>query len=265
LTRAIDVIVAKSNFVILLGGEPTISPNIEFVISRLRDLKANFTLVSNGITLRNPRFRQQLYAAGLRSITVSYDSYKTYSASIFRDLFDIFDDVSVNIIYDRKMVGHLYPLIVDLTSRGIWSIVTSYVYFDDDREHWYFSKSIDEFRILDDKKDDVEREMNTIVERYDNLFVHNDKDYFSSLMEHGLDMSWHCNDWKVLFVNNDLHVQFCQDLPESEYTIFDLDDNLPDMQTAWRNAVSECGGCYINCYFDAEHISEHHERHDKRS
>jgi hypothetical protein len=75
-------------------------------------------------------------------------------------------------------------------------------------------------------------------------------------------MDWHCDRWKVLFVNNDLRVQFCQDLPASNYTVFDLDEKYDEMKTAWRQAVLTCKGCYINCFFDAEHIEPAKVRHE---
>jgi hypothetical protein len=254
LLDALDVIDEYAEFVVILGGEPTISPHLDAVIAKLRYLGTKFTLVSNGITLKDKVFRHHLRDIGLESVTVSYDSYKSFSTEVLPELVLDFSDVSVNIIYDRRMVGNLLPLIERLTCEGVWSIVTAYIHFDDDREHWYFSKPVDGFVIPPEMRSDVQHEMDEIVEHYDRLKVHNSKDYFVGMPAHAFDMAWHCNEWNVLFVNNDLRVQFCQDLPASGYVVSDLDTKMDEMSGAWRRGVGECSGCYVNCYFDAEHL-----------
>lgn len=261
LVRAIDIISKHSEFVVILGGEPTISPNIDIVIRRLKRNGTAFTMVSNGILLKQPDVRRRLIDAGLESITVSLDSYKTFSTGIIDTISTEFRDVSVNIMYDRRMIGKLLPLVTSLSYKGIWSIITAYIFFDDVREHWYYSRSVSECVLPREYEIVVDREMKLIAGKYDTLKIHNSKEYFEKFTKHAFDMSWHCTEWKVLFVNNDLRIQFCQDLPAKLYTIFDLDERLGDMERAWKMDVSLCRGCYINCYFDAEHLSVEKIRH----
>lgn len=255
LMRAIPIIDRLSDFLAIQGGEPTLSPNLDAVIEYLAKHRASdsYVLVTNGITLKDVKYRQHLKSLGLESVSVSHDSFKTWNEQLIKDIVKEFKYVTVCTIYDRFMVGKFIPLLEYLTSLGVRIVANPIIWHHDDGFSRWFTGPRDQPNVIPmEMKDTVERDMKEVIARYDQFNLITGKGFLEQIPRYGLNMSWHCKKWTTLEVNNDLHIQFCQDLPTSKYTIFDVDAKFAEMEQAHREFTSVCSGCYNNCYTDLE-------------
>ena len=55
----------------LLGGEPTLHPQLPEIVARIRETGHRPTMMTNGLKLSDPAFAKTLYDAGLKSVNIS--------------------------------------------------------------------------------------------------------------------------------------------------------------------------------------------------
>ena len=255
--EALDTIVKLSNFIIIMGGEPLVYNRIFDVLKRLDELGADFTIVTNGTLLTDEMIRK-LKAAGLKNITVSKDYYKGLSINKIIGLKRDFDDVSVSLVYDSNMVGKLYDIVRSFSNSNIWSIISLYNYSMDDREHYLMSGKDNLNVIKDSQVDEMRLDITKITVDFDNLLIHNSKEYVGNIPKYYKSLDWHCSYPHRLVVNNDLSIIPCEDMSPgfpnitvSQLKFFAKDPKFMEQFTNdFRNKVRSCKGCYISCYYD---------------
>ena len=255
LMRAMPIIDRVSDFLAVQGGEPTLSPNLDTVIEYLSSHRSadSFVLVTNGITLKDVKYRQHLKAIGVENISISYDSFKTWNERLIKDIIKEFKYVTICTIYDKFMVGKFIPLLDHLATFGARIVMNPIIWHHDDGFTTWFTGPRDQPNAIPmEMKAQVERDMKGVIANYDRYNLINGKQFIEMIPKYGLDMSWHCKQWTTLEVNNDLRVQFCQDLWASQYTIFDIESKFDEMERAHHEETKRCSGCYNNCYTEIE-------------
>jgi len=250
---AIRVMDRYAEFMTIQGGEPTIYPHLDDVVKLLSSLRKpnGWTMVTNGIKLKDSGYRKHLRSVGVQSVTISWDAFKTWNDKLVKDAVDDFPIVTVGVIYDKSMVGKIIPLLEHLRSLHTNIVIGPYMY-NPGGVRWFTAPKDETYAIPREMIPAMKRDMDEMIRRFDEFDLIVSKGILKNMVKYGLDMSWVCSEWNVLDVNNDLRVQFCQDMPASEYTIFDLDTKFDEMKRAHRTATKGCIGCFCTCYADAE-------------
>lgn len=75
------IIDSKDRDIIILGGEPTVYPHLEYLLSKCKEYDLRTTLVTNGLKFKNKDYLKHLYEIGLDQVDISIkassnDEYK---------------------------------------------------------------------------------------------------------------------------------------------------------------------------------------------
>lgn len=257
MKKAVKIIDKFTDFTVIMGGEPLIYEHIYDLISLMSEMSMDFTIVTNGSLLDTNNILK-LKTAGLKNITVSYDCIKGLTFDEMLNLKKIFEDVTINIMYDYTLVGYLHPLISSLSDNNIWSIVALYNFSNDDREHYLIGKKLEEYTFKAYQTFYIDYEIGKILKNFNNLLIHNSIDYIRNIPNYLHVQDWRCRHPYRLVVNNNLKIMPCEDYkPFEDIDIFKLNEMLLSnhfdlFHIRFQGAISECKGCYLPCYYDLE-------------
>ncbi|KKM80835.1 hypothetical protein LCGC14_1335810, partial [marine sediment metagenome] len=259
VVEALGTMAELSNFIIIMGGEPLMYDEIFKVIHILDELGADFTIVTNGTLLTDNNIKK-LKKAGLNNITVSMDYFKGFNLEKIIKLNKYFDDVSVSLVYDSNMVGKLYDTVKSLSDSNIWSIISLYNYSVDKRKHYLMAEGDKNNIISEYQENDMVIDITKVVAYFDNLLIHNSKQYLQNIPNFYKTLDWHCSYPHRLVVNNDLSIMPCEDmgpgfpkLTVSQLKFFAKDPKfMEQFANDFERKVKLCKGCYISCYYDLD-------------
>ena len=226
MLRRIDHLARLGTLIITLsGGEPTLHPDLDVIIQRIRKRGAIATLITNGLLLTPERI-ERLNKAGLDYLQISIDNVNP-------------DDVSKKSlkVLDRKLVwlaehAEFGVTINSVLGAGIQNPEDAYVIGVRARELGFTST----MGILHDRSGQLrplERDHEAVYDRFEKLgaplFSFNHFDSFQANIRVGKPNSWHCRaGGRFLYICEDGLVHYCSQqrgrpgIPLENYTVEDL-------------------------------------------
>jgi MoaA/NifB/PqqE/SkfB family radical SAM enzyme len=124
--KSIDALCAEGvTEMFLTGGEPTTSPHLFEIIRYLRERQVTPRMITNGVELSNMALAKRIYAAGIRSINLSFHSHLENTADLLsgkpghfqKQLMGIHNalrvgfDININTTINAENYDHLPELV----------------------------------------------------------------------------------------------------------------------------------------------------------
>jgi len=254
----------KVGFVVLFGGEPTLRDDLPKLVRYLNEIDMPHTIITNGVRLmKDEKFYKELLDAkpfGISAsvnhiipIDVKFGDQKKSNVGhdlllkLTKDASDM--DLVANMAVTRENIRALPEMVKYFTNLGIWSIL-SFFHVCSQREamYWWYRGPVDEdnkdlvFKVGDGWM--VSRIAGWFIEHYDELKLHNGKDYFKDWSTIGIKQNWHCSEWACPAVNPDGSLMACIDRPLSKpFSIFDIPLYPGQIYQNFKEVISTCPGC----------------------
>jgi MoaA/NifB/PqqE/SkfB family radical SAM enzyme len=226
MLRRIDHLGRLGTLIITLsGGEPTLHPDLDLIIERIRQRGAIATLITNGLLLTPERI-QRLNRAGLDYLQISIDNVFPDAAS----------KKSLKVL-DRKLVwlaehAEFGVTINSVLGAGITNPEDAFVIGTRARQLGFTST----VGILHDHSGQLRPlapDHEAVYDRYQKLgaplFSFNHFDSFQTNIRRGLPNTWHCRaGGRFLYICEDGLVHYCSQqrgrpgIPLEQYTVEDL-------------------------------------------
>lgn len=257
----------KVGFIVLFGGEPTLRNDLPKLVTHLNKIDMPHTIITNGIKLMNDKkYYDRLLAAkpygisaSVNSIDARYTHYGDEKKSevgfnlLMRLKKDVPNmDLVANMAVTAKNIAVIPKMVMFFSKEKIWSILSFFhVGKKSEAMHWWYRGPID----LDNQGlvfqdwdyDVVKRTSEWFVQHYNELLLHNQKDYFKVWSNYGITQDWHCSKWVCPAVNPDGSLMACIDRPLSKpFTIFDLQDSSKEEEIYknFKEVIENCSGCF---------------------
>ena len=255
-----------ANKLVILGGEPTVYPHIiELVDYVVNDLKMICNLTTNG--LENFDIIVKLLDKGLNSIGVSVDTLeikKSISPLKARNGLNLIDYLlrnkkEVNItnytVLNKENVDAILNTIEFMNDKSIGTYILPF--------HWGNEGTFDhrkndsKFAFVSDE--DILKYNNTIDQiiklKEKSYKIINSFEYLLESKKHIKDLNWKCDGLSELRVDSDGMLVCCCDKigdVNNEFSIFDLEDKLPEFFKLREEDASNCKGCLWPSSFEAQ-------------
>jgi len=250
-------------FIVLFGGEPTMRDDLPELIVGLNKIKMPHTIITNGLKmLDNEAYYQAILNTKPYGISVSIndlnlgkkgiygDEIKTVVghkllAKLMKDAPNI--DLVANIAVTRQNLSRLPSLVQHFTHYGIWSILT-FFHVGKVGENWLYRGTIsnDNYSLIirPEDRDAVKEVADFFIENYEELRLHNSKDYFKIWTTLGISQDWKCSVWACSNINPDGYLLACVDKPMVKpITIFELPNRLEEAYQIFQDSIRNCTGC----------------------
>jgi len=226
----------------IYGAEPLLEKDLLLKILRYSaEIDAPNTIITNGELLTED-LAKELYDAGLRSMTVSFDSLdgifpdkhserKTRNAEKVIEMFSKFPDmrdIEIVVTITRQNFREIPRMIREFSSRGIW---TSFDLIHYDRgQHETKCPPREAIEDLLFKDEDLPALKDVLLEikelKQKGCLLHQDPETMDILVKNLKDYSWECTEFGFLTMEADLTARPCDDWcpPElyRKYTVISL-------------------------------------------
>jgi len=285
--RAFDIMKDyKVGFIVLFGGEPTLRDDLPELVEYLNKIDMPHTIITNAVRLmKDEQFYNRLLEAKPFGISASVNHIESMpdakfgdqkKSNIGHDLLlklreDMPDmDLVANMAVTRENIRALPDMVRYFTSFGIWSIL-SFFHVSPQREsmYWWYRGPIDEdnkdlvFRVGDEQK--VERVAEWFIDHYDELKLHNRKEYFELWPTYGIKQDWHCSEWTCPAINPDGSLMACIDRPLTKpFHIFDLPSKEKEIYEDFKYVIRGCHGFWDHMWETGSYAAENKAELGKR-
>jgi len=259
-------------FNILLGGEPSLHPDIFEIINHCHGNQLPYAFCTNGVF--KGELKRQLKGIQLKNYSISYDgagaNVTANSGSQIKSNMGLgtaiemknsgVKDIHATITVTKKNLEGVPIMVEFLTSLGIWAEVT-YIHWSKGKRYDYFptKEEMKDLIITREQEDDVNKVMDLLIEmkKGDRFLIHNDVDCLETLKKHIYELDWKCNSIASLCIEADGKMRTCLHYNGKhckKFTIFDLKNKnkLAKFIKAHEKDREECEGCAWDCFISAE-------------
>lgn len=255
-----------ANKLVLLGGEPTIYPDIiELVNYVVNDLKMVCNLTTNAY--ENFEIIQNLLDLGLNSIGVSIDTLKikdSISPLKAKNGLDLIDFLLKNnsnpsitnyTVLNKSNVNSIIETIEFMNDNSVSTYILPFHWgnegvFDHRKNDSKFAFTTDNDVIL------YNQTINKIIElKKKGYKIINSYDFLEASKQHIKNLSWKCEGLSELRIDSDGMLVCCCDkigIVNNEFSIFDLEDNLEHFFQVREEDSVRCEGCLWPSSFEAQ-------------
>lgn len=256
----------RVGFVVLFGGEPTLRDDLPELVKHLNKIRLPHTIITNGIRLMgDSKFYRRLLDSKPYSISASVNSLIP-DETIFSDqkksevgqklLLALHEDVPnmdlvANMAVTRENIRVLPNMVSYFTDLNIWSILSFFhVCSKQEAMYWWYRGPINkdnEDLVFSNLFDDIDIQNTAfwLIDHYDELKLHNQKDYFKVWSTLGITQDWKCSEWACPAVNPDGSLMACIDRPLSKpFSIFDIPHSADEIYQNFKEVISACPGCF---------------------
>lgn len=214
-----------TTIITLSGGEPTLHPDLDAMIARIRENGAIATLITNGLLLTPERI-ERLNRAGLDYLQISIDNARPDEIS--KKSLQVLDrklewlqeqaefGVTINSVLGAGIRNPLDALAVSGRARSLGFTSTVGILHDNSGQ----------LKPLGDAHQSVYEEF---LQHKDSLFSFSHFDSFQQNISRGLPNAWHCRaGGRFLYICEDGLVHYCSQqrgkpgIPLEDYTVEDL-------------------------------------------
>lgn len=260
----------KVGFIVLFGGEPTLRDDLPELVKYLNKIKMPHTIITNGIRLLNDKdFYEKLLKANPYGISCSVNTLK-----IKKDFSDnIKSNIGTKLLLKLKQDGYKGDLVANVaitrenlkelpkmaqffTEKNIWLILT-FIHLCSPYQsmYWWYRGPIDKYNksmiFRKEDKKDLSKIANWFIKNYENLKLHNSKEYFYQWPTLGITQNWKCSEWVSPQVNPDGSLMACVDRPLSKpFSIFDFPKKEKEIYENFKETIKNCPGCFWDHMWD---------------
>lgn len=262
--KAFDILKGMgTEFIAMLGGEPTLRDDLPDLVEYLNALKMNYVVATNGIRLlKDDHFYRQLIGVRPASICTSVNTLNTTTKFHDHIKSDIGYELlmklmreypegnpTASVLIMRENINQLPDIVSHLSEQGIRSILGFYhAGSPGEGMYWWFRGPINEDNqnliLREDNKEELEEVSRWFIANYDKLKLINNKTFFDGWSTVGIKQNGHCTKWVCPAINPDGSVMACIDRPLIKpFSIFDLPNKYSEMEENFKLVSSTCPGC----------------------
>jgi len=266
--KALDIQKAYGvGFVVWFGGEPTLREDLPKLISYCNEISLPHTIITNSIRLlRDEPYYKRLIESKPFGLSVSFNGISHGKAKhgdeikseagykliqrIKKDLPKC--DLVANMAVTRENIRDLPKTVQLLTDNNIWVIMT-FIHLCKPHEsiYWYYRGPEDnsniKLKLTEEDIPIIRKIRDWFKENYDNLLLHNSKQYFDLWDNLCLTQDWKCSKFTNPNINPDGQIMACIDRPLDEpFNILDLPGREKEFQEIFDRAIKYCYGCLWN-------------------
>jgi len=263
-------------FIVLFGGEPTLRDDLPEIVKYLNEIDMPHTIITNGtILLRDEEYYWKLLKAKPYGISVSVNTLKPTTK--FHD--DLKSDVGhkvllkllkdypecdkvANMAVTRENIELLPEIVSYFSNLGVWSIL-SFFHVSPQREamYWKYRGPVDkDNRSLVFREEDegmISRIAQWFINHYDELKLHNRKEYFEVWRKYGVKQNWHCRDWTCPAINPDGSLMACIDRELTKsFNILDLPQKEKEVYEDFKYVIKGCHGFWDHMWETGSYAAE---------
>ena len=249
--------------VVLFGGEPTLHPDIAYIIEGANNLNLPYTLITNS-SMRGTVLNL-IEEHGLRSLTVSLNSIKNpdvrdrMSLRLVEEILSrgLTVDLTVNIMFSRRNFREVPEMVKHFSDLGVNTIVASYEYGTEG--FWmYRGPPVSNMVFKETDKPEVRRVIDELVRLKESGYrLWTPVEYLKALYLYSFGKRWHCSRLVNVIIDEDGSIMPCVDWRvgvERPYTWRDL-PRKREIETWWKSVVKDCPGCIYDHQFIPEQVS----------
>ena len=262
----IDKLAPHSGFFNLIGGEPTLHPDLPRIITHLNKIKANYCMVTNS-TESQDYYRKLIEEAGLKSICVSIDGINSTDkkSTLGRSLAAFIDD-ELHFSGGRVISSAISNLkntveIMDFADRYGFKVALTVLQCSTDEEQMNSNNPLN----TDFSKEETVKTLKFIVANYEELPLADPIEYFiNSLYFLTFNREWHCAKGLTPAVDCSGELWSCFDfkgkisnyMNSGRYNLLRENFDYKVMHEVIKYECGRCPGCTWNCPYVSEIIAD---------
>ena len=254
----------KINKIVILGGEPTLYPDIVTIVDYIvNNKKMECSLTTNGIN--NKDIIDKLIKTGITSLGVSVDNLdfkKSISPLKCKSGLEVISQycnsnrIVSYIVLSKKNIDSITELIKYFDSINVKSYILPYHWgnindFDHRKE-----ESLDNAFITDEDISKLGNVIDRIIEmKKTGVSIVNSTMFLENIKKHIRNLDWKCSGLSELRVDSDGSLACCCDKigeKSQNYSIFDLKDQYSNFINDRNEDASTCKGCLWPSAFESE-------------
>lgn len=257
------------DFNLILGNEVLmLKDDLIELVKFLKEENISYGMYSTFPEPFYTKYRDQLIEAGMENLSFGCDTL------VGNDSIGIKSRRALNgvkYLVDKGLTGHhasvtisdrnideVEDMVKTLTENKVWSGLNT-IHWNKDGKYDFFppKKDIEDLIIKDTDK--LKRVCNNLKEKTisGEYMIQTPTEYFDAIVEHGLDMSWHCSLPLMITVDSDGSLRLCgyragEDF--KKFNILDMDskEKLQEYHAQWDKEKDDCPGCFWACWWQAE-------------
>lgn len=267
-------------FIVLFGGEPTLRQDLPELIKHLNSINVPHTIITNSIKLiQSPSYLTALLDAKPYSISVSINIPQSKEKGTFDDELksqfgwkllkqiqtwhtNYEGELVANMAITKPNITQLPAMVKTLTSMNVWSIM-SFIHLCDPHESMYWmyrgpkNSSNQDLLFKPEDKELIRSVSDFFIKNYENLKLHNEKEYFAEWEKYGITQDWHCKYFTCPAINPDGTIMACIDRPLSKpFNILTLPGKEKDMLLNFEQTIDNCSGCFWDHEWSVDYYAQ---------